>query len=218
MQKYDIFLNKKEYCTDFLFGKAAGVFLRMSSMKSSYDMDSRRGIIKLGRDFYTGDVLDVAPGLLGKTLVIRPADGIVKRFTITETEAYSGRDDKACHASRGRTPRTDVMFHEGGKLYVYFVYGMYWMLNVVAGKKDDPQAALIRGLEGCNGPGRVARLLGIDRSFYGEDLTVSDRIWIEDTGLKPEYLSGPRIGIDYAGEYWKNVPWRFYIGQGGASK
>ncbi|HPV17252.1 MAG TPA: DNA-3-methyladenine glycosylase, partial [Bacteroidales bacterium] len=87
-------------------------------------MDSRRGIIKLGRDFYTGDVLDVAPGLLGKTLVIRPADGIVKRFTITETEAYSGRDDKACHASRGRTPRTDVMFHEGGKLYVYFVYGM----------------------------------------------------------------------------------------------
>jgi len=159
--------------------------LRMSSMKSRYDIHYRPGIIKLGRDFYTGDVLDVAPGLLGKTLVIMSAHGIVKRFTITETEAYRGRGDKACHASRGRTPRTEVMFHEGGKLYVYFVYGMYWMLNVVTGKEDDPQAALIRGLEGCNGPGRVARLLGIDRSFYGEDLALSDRIWIEDTGHKP---------------------------------
>lgn len=167
-------------------------------------------VLKLGRDFYTADVLEVAPALLGKVLVTKQSDSIVKRFTITETEAYSGSGDKACHASKGRTPRTEVMYHEGGRLYVYFVYGMYWMLNVVTGKEDDPQAVLIRGLENCAGPGRVARLLGIDRSFYGEDLAASERIWIEDHGLKPAYNNGPRIGIDYAGDYWKNIPWRFF--------
>lgn len=184
-------------------------------MKSRYENISRPEILKMGRDFYTGDVLEVAPGLLGKTLAIKTADSIVKRFTIIETEAYRGTGDKACHASRGRTPRTDVMFQEGGRLYVYFVYGMYWMLNVVTGKENDPQAVLIRALDSCTGPGRVARLLGIDRSFYGEDLATSERIWIEDGGLRPEYLTGPRIGIDYAGEYWKNVPWRFYTDQTG---
>ena len=178
-------------------------------MNTGNESHSHQGMLRTGRNFYTGDVLEVAPWLLGKILAIKQADGIVKRFTITETEAYRGNGDRACHASRGRTPRTEIMFHEGGRLYVYFVYGMYWMLNVVTGVPDDPQAALIRGLEGCYGPGRVAKLLGIDRSFYGEDLVTSERIWIEDHGLKPEYLTGPRIGIDYAGDYWKNVPWRF---------
>lgn len=172
-------------------------------------------IRKLQRDFYTTDVLEVAPALLGKTLAIKQSDSVVGRFMITETEAYRGSGDKACHASKGRTPRTDVMFHEGGRLYVYFVYGMYWMLNVVTGKENDPQAVLIRGLDNCTGPGRVARLLGIDRSFYGEDLSTSERMWIEDRGLKPSYSSGPRVGIDYAGDYWKNIPWRFYTDQTG---
>lgn len=188
----------------------------MSSIKGIYDNPSGRRLIRLERDFYTGDVLEVAPGLLGKVMAVKPEGGIVKRFTITETEAYRGTGDRACHASRGRTPRTDVMFGGGGRLYVYFVYGMYWMLNVVTGEENDPQAVLIRGLDGCNGPGRVARLLGIDRSFYGEDLVISERIWIEDQGLKPGFGTGPRIGIDYAGEYWKNVPWRFYTDQRGA--
>jgi DNA-3-methyladenine glycosylase len=176
---------------------------------------SGSGVIKLKRDFYTADVLHVAPALLGKILVIKQPDSVVKKFTITETEAYSGSGDKACHASKGRTPRTEVMFHEGGRLYVYFVYGMYWMLNVVTGKENDPQAVLVRGLENCAGPGRVARLLGIDRSFYGEDLTASGRIWIEDHGMKPAYGTGPRIGIDYAGDYWKNMPWRFFTKDNG---
>ena len=168
---------------------------------------------RLGMDFFTRDVLDVAPGLLSKVLAIRSDDGVTRRFIISETEAYRGSEDKACHASKGRTARTEIMYHEGGRLYVYFVYGMYWMLNIVAGAENDPQAVLIRSFENCSGPGRVTKLLGIDKSFYGEDLTLSKRIWIEDSGLSPVYKAGPRIGIDYAGELWKTKPWRYYLVQ-----
>jgi DNA-3-methyladenine glycosylase len=136
---------------------------------------------------------------------------LINRFIISETEAYRGSDDKACHASRGLTPRTEIMYHEGGKLYVYFVYGMYWMLNIVTGKENNPQAVLIRGLENCSGPGRVTKLIGIDRTFYGEDLITSQRIWIEDSGITPIYKTAPRIGINYAGEPWKSKPWRYYL-------
>ena len=86
---------------------------------------------RLLRDFFIRDVLHVAPELVGKILVIRSKDNSIRRFIITETEAYRGAEDKACHASKGRTSRTEVMYHEGGKIYVYFVYGMYWMLNFV---------------------------------------------------------------------------------------
>ena len=103
------------------------------------------------------------------------------------------------------------MYHEGGKIYVYFVYGMYWMLNVVAGENDSPQAVLIRGVEGCYGPGRLTRHLGINGSYYGEDLTNSDRIWIEDIGIRPDFNTGKRIGIGYSGEPWKDMPWRFFM-------
>jgi len=168
-------------------------------------------LIRLNKDFFTRDVLDVAPGLLSKILAIRSGDGLIRRFKISETEAYRGSEDKACHAHKGRTPRTEIMYHEGGRLYVYFVYGMYWMLNIVTGTVNDPQAVLIRGFENCTGPGRVAKLLGIDKSFYGEDLTVSSRIWIEESGISPSFETGPRIGVDYAGEYWKNKQWRFFI-------
>jgi DNA-3-methyladenine glycosylase len=163
------------------------------------------------RDFFARDVLEVAPELLGKVLTIRSENTLIDRFIISETEAYRGSDDKACHASRGRTPRTEIMYHEGGKLYVYFVYGMYWMLNIVTGKENNPQAVLIRGLENCSGPGRVTKLIGIDRTFYGEDLITSQRIWIEDSGITPIYKTAPRIGINYAGEPWKSKPWRYYL-------
>jgi len=169
------------------------------------------GPSRLKRDFFTRDVLEVAPALLSKILAVRTADGRIEKYIINETEAYRGSDDKACHAYRGRTSRTDIMYHEGGKLYVYFVYGMYWMLNIVTGISDDPQAALIRGFENCTGPGRITRLLGIDKSFYGEDLVISPRIWIEESGVVPEYKTGHRIGIDYAGEFWKSRPWRFCL-------
>jgi DNA-3-methyladenine glycosylase len=166
---------------------------------------------KYERDFFTRDVLSVAPDLPGKNLVMRLPDGTIGRFQITEVEAYRGNEDKACHASKGRTPRTEIMFHEGGKLYLYLIYGMYWMLNIVTSDKDIPQAVLIRGVENHPGPGRLTKFLGIDKSFYGEDLVTSDRIWIEDSGLIHKIKNSPRIGIDYAGEYWKMRPWRYYI-------
>jgi DNA-3-methyladenine glycosylase len=167
--------------------------------------------IKLTRDFFIRDVLEVAPDLPGKTLVIRLPDGTIGRFRITEVEAYRGADDKACHACRGRTPRTEIMFHEGGRLYVYLIYGMYWMLNIVTGKENDPQAVLIRGVENYSGPGKLTKSLGIDRSYYGEDLVTSERIWVEDPEVNVDIKTGPRIGINYAGEYWKSRPWRYYI-------
>jgi DNA-3-methyladenine glycosylase len=164
---------------------------------------------RLAKDFFTRDVLTVAPELLGKILVCI-TDGEPLRYRITETEAYRGVEDRACHACKGRTARTEAMFHAGAAVYVYFIYGMYWMLNFVTGGENEPQAALIRGLEGVYGPGRLTRKLQIDGSFYGEDASVSARIWIEDDGFRPPYKTGTRIGVDYAGD-WKEKPWRFFI-------
>ena len=166
---------------------------------------------RLSRTFFCRDVLLVAPELVGKLLVRMTENGTLQRYIITETEAYRGPEDKACHASKGRTSRTEVMYHQGGKIYVYFVYGMYWMLNFVAGEENNPQAALIRGIEGFNGPGKLTKAIGIDKSFYGEDLATSDRIWVEDINLKPVVKKGQRIGINYAGEKWKQKPWRYYM-------
>jgi DNA-3-methyladenine glycosylase len=166
---------------------------------------------RLSRDFFIRDVLDVAPDIIGKVLVVRSVDGVFRRYTVTEAEAYRGSEDKACHAFRGRTSRTEIMFHTGGHLYIYLIYGMYWMLNIVTGEENNPQAILIRGVENLPGPGKLTKSLGIDKSFYGEDMVTSERIWLEDSGVKPVYKTGPRIGIDYAGEYWKNLPWRYYL-------
>jgi DNA-3-methyladenine glycosylase len=173
--------------------------------------DNMRSEIRLAREFFTRDVLDVAPELPGKNLVIGLPDGSHGRYKVTEVEAYRGSEDRACHAFKGRTPRTEIMFHEGGHLYIYLIYGVYWMLNIVTGQKDTPQAVLIRGVENYSGPGKLTKSLGIDKSFYGEDLVISERIWLEDAGILPEVKTGKRIGIDYAGDYWKNRPWRYYI-------
>lgn len=166
---------------------------------------------RLPLSFFLRDVLDVAPDLPGKYLVRRFDDGRVMKYRITEVEAYRGAEDKACHASKGRTPRTEVMFGEGGRVYVYFIYGIYWLLNLVTGPESDPSAVLIRGIEGFPGPGRVGRELQLNRSFYGENLTISDRIWLEDGEPVTEIKTSKRIGIDYSGEEWVNKMWRFYI-------
>jgi DNA-3-methyladenine glycosylase len=167
--------------------------------------------VRLKTDFYQRDVLLVAPELLGKQLVRLLPDGSILRYPITEVEAYKGTGDLACHASKGRTERNKVMFQQGGLVYVYLIYGMYWMLNVVTSVEGDPEAVLIRGIKGYSGPGKLTRHLGIDKSFYAEDLTSSSRIWIEDVGITPKIKTTPRIGIDYAGPYWANIPWRFII-------
>jgi len=155
--------------------------------------------------------LEVAPDLIGKTLVRQFDDNSIQKYTITEVEAYRGRDDLACHAHKGKTNRTEVMFREGGLVYVYLIYGMYWMLNIVTGKKDDASVILIRGIEKINGPGRVGKALQLDKSFYGESLFESNRIWIEDSLIQPKFTTAPRVGIDYAGEPWISIPWRFIL-------
>lgn len=163
---------------------------------------------KLQNDFFARDVLNLAPDLLGKIIVLN--SGTKKAyFRITETEAYRGEADKACHARKGRTKRTDPMYYPGGILYIYLIYGMYWMMNIVAGNKNEPQAALIRGVKDIKGPGRVTKALRIDKSFNYENLCSSSRIYLLDDGFKADYSTAPRVGIDYAGDYWKDLEWRF---------
>jgi len=166
---------------------------------------------KIQTEFFQRDVLDVAPDLLGKIIVRRFGENIVEKFVITEVEAYSSNGDLACHASKGKTPRTEVMFREGGLVYVYLIYGMYWMLNIVTGKENDAAAVLIRGVEAISGPGRVGKTLQLDKSFYGENLLTSERIWIENAKKVENYTTSPRIGINYAGEPWISKPWRFTL-------
>ena len=159
-------------------------------------------------DFFRRDVLEVAPDLLGKYIVRKYDDGHIERFRITEVEAYRGEEDKACHASKGRTKRTEVMYHEGGKIYVYLIYGMYWLLNFVTGNRNDPQAVLIRSVENISGPGKLGRKLQLNADFYGESLP-SEKMWIETDSTKPPpYTVTPRIGVGYA-EEWADKPWRF---------
>lgn len=169
--------------------------------------------VRLEKEFFTRDVLEVAPELPGKMIVIKDGTGRYIRHRITEVEAYRGTEDRACHARRGRTARTEIMYHSGGYLYIYLIYGMHWMLNIVTGHENVPQAVLVRGVSGIDGPGRVARQLGIDREWYGLDLTKQDNVFLEDPGGEVPVLSSPRIGIDYAGEPWISKPWRFYIPQ-----
>jgi len=166
---------------------------------------------KLEIDFYRQDAVTVAEKLLGQILVRKWDDGTESRYQITETEAYFGVEDLACHASKGRTPRTEIMYADGGKVYVYLIYGMYWMLNVVTGDENHPQAVLIRGLDDVLGSGKVGRLLKMDKTFYGEDLLSSNRIWIEDSTETVNFVTAARVGIEYAGDEWKNKPWRFIL-------
>ena len=164
---------------------------------------------EVSKDLFLLPAPQAAPLLLGKLLCVRQPDGTVKKARITETEAYYGEEDTACHASSGRTPRTSVMYEEGGIAYVYLCYGIHEMLNVVTGPEGHPEAVLIRGAEGAPGPGRLTRLLGIGRSLNGASFLNSGRIWLEDDGFRPEYDASPRIGIGYASEEDRNRLWRF---------
>jgi len=185
---------------------------------------------RLGRDFYARDTLQVARELLGKRLV-RVIDGRRLSGFIVETEAYIGEEDRACHASRGRTPRTEVMYGPPGHAYIYFIYGMYHCLNVVTDKVGFPAAVLIRGIqpqegaeymrrnrgfppegELANGPGKLCQALAIDQSLNGLDLCTNDLLFIAEAAeVDPgEIEVTPRIGIR-ADEMAKKRPWRFLL-------
>jgi len=168
---------------------------------------------RLREDFYQQDAVTIAEKLLGKTLMRVWDNGTSSKFRITETEAYLGEEDKACHASKGKTTRTEIMYSVGGHVYVYLIYGMYWMLNIVTGPENHPQAVLIRGIDNIFGSGKVGRELKIDKSFYGENLLNSNRIWIEKAPDEIVFNTATRVGVDYAGDEWKNKPWRFTLRQ-----
>ncbi len=165
--------------------------------------------IRLGLDFFERDCLEAAPELVGKILVHRLPDGTELRERIAETEAYRGEEDLACHASKGRTQRTELLYGEPGIIYIYLCYGMHWLMNVITGKKDEPQGILLRAGEIYNGPAKLTKALKIDGSFNGQHVWDNNEIWIEDDGFRPEIKTAPRVGIDYAGDYWKNINWRF---------
>src|SRR4051812_13922572 len=162
--------------------------------------------------FQQKKTIALARWLLGKHLVRRFPDGHVEARMITETEAYNGESDLACHARAGRTARTDVLYGPGGVWYVYLCYGIHEMLNLVIGPADWPAAILIRGVEGAIGPGRVTKLLGIDRKLNPAPATEASGLWIEDRAVRiPTALikRTPRIGVDYAGPIWSGKHWRF---------
>lgn len=162
--------------------------------------------------FFDHSALEVAPSLLGMYLV-RRWHGRTTAYRIVETEAYHGHEDRASHASRGKTARTQVMFGPPGYLYVYLVYGRYDMLNVVTGAVDEPSAVLIRGVEGCVGPGRLTRKLHITRVQNGSRVCPEHGVWFEDRGeeVVGRVVRTPRIGVAYAGPEWAGKEYRFVL-------
>jgi len=197
---------------------------------------------RLQRSFFQQPTLVVAKKLLGKYLCRKIGKKIIVG-KIVETEAYIGPKDRASHGYGGKiTHRNRAEYLVGGHIYIYLVYGMYWQLNISTSKAGKPECVLIRALEPVgdflkkskskilnpkqiqnykskilnltSGPGKLCRWLKLDKSFYGEDLTKSKRIWLEDRGekiKKIDVVCGPRIGIDYAGPIWSKKPWRFYL-------
>lgn len=180
----------------------------------------------LGRPFFDRDVVEVAKALLGHLLVVDPSDGGTDRLRvgrIVETEAYRGQDDLACHAAKGRTARTEIMFGPPGHAYVYLIYGMYDLLNVVTGPGEFPSAVLIRAVEPLqaatllaartDGPGRLARAFDVSRRDNGLDMCVPGsrvRLHRGEAITDDQVERSPRIGVDYAGA-WAAIPWRFTI-------
>ena len=176
--------------------------------------------------FFSQSVLEVAPALIGKVLCRQLLDGSILRSLVVETEAYNGEADSACHASKGKTERTKVMYHSGGTIYIYLIYGMYHMLNIVTGAKEQPEAVLIRAIQPLslpdnlkkseivsNGPGKLCRYLNIERSLNGLGLQKENRLWLEyfETQKEIEVISSTRIGIGYANEADQQKPWRFLM-------
>ena len=171
---------------------------------------------KLNRSFYERPAADVAPDLIGKFLVRRLPDGTIRRARIVETEAYSGPTDLASHASKGLTRRTTHLFGHPGHAYVYYVYGMHDMFNVVTGSHGGGEAVLVRAAEplddwdaNLSGPAKLAKAFAITRAHDGADLTRGGDLCLLDPGGAPPNIARTRrVGIDYA-QHWKDALLRF---------
>ena len=168
---------------------------------------------RLGRLYYKQPATFLASDLIGKLLCRRTPEGVLK-YRITETECYYSEQDSACHASKGKTQRTKTLYEMGGTAYVYLCYGMHSLFNVVTGKEGFPEAVLIRGVEGYNGPGKVTKAMRIDRDLNGIDLATSRELWLEDDGSRPAYRTAKRVGIDYALEKDREILWRYIVEDG----
>ena len=165
---------------------------------------------QLGYDFFHRPCLEVSRDLIGKILVHKTPNG-EKRLRITETEGYCGEADTACHAHKGRTPRTDVLYADAGTIYVYLCYGIHDLMNIVTGDAEDPQAVLIRACEGFPGPGRLTKALGITREHNRQSIVDNEEIWIEDDGAHLGIETAKRVGIGYASQADQDRLWRFIL-------
>jgi DNA-3-methyladenine glycosylase len=178
-------------------------------------------LMRLKRVFFTRPALNVAKEVLGKQIVrIFREQKIIGR--IVEVEVYYSTKDRASHAYEGKvTKRNQAEYLRGGHVYIYLVYGLHWQFNISTGPAGHPECLLIRAVEpvqgfsgrAASGPGKFCKVFHLNKTFYGEDLVKSKRLWIEKTKAKAKtkVVSGPRIGIDYAGPYWSKIPWRFWI-------
>lgn len=178
------------------------------------DTASQSDLNRLDYPFFARPAAELAADLIGK-IIVRTLRGAPFRARIVETEAYIGTHDLASHASKGFTRRTSTMFGPAGRAYVYLIYGVYDMFNIVAAGPDDPQAVLIRAaepLDGWNislaGPGKLARGLAITREHNGLSLTTDELYLMSNPADRPTIVTTPRIGVDYA-QHWKDAPLRF---------
>lgn len=159
---------------------------------------------RLDDTFFHRPCLDVARDLVGKLLI---HNGVCLR--ISETEAYCGEADTACHAHKGRTKRTEVMYGEAGTIYIYLCYGMHWLLNIVTGEKEQPEAVLIRACAEAPGPGRLTKKLGITGDLNGRSVVDSPELWIADDSFRCGIAEDRRVGIGYASQEDQDRLWRF---------
>ena len=162
--------------------------------------------MKLPYEFYHRPCLEVAHDLVGKVLVCGD-----KHLRISETEAYVGESDTACHAHKGRTKRTEVLYAEAGTVYVYLCYGIHWLLNIVTGEENEPEAVLIRACCEAAGPGKLTKALGITGEFNRQHICRQEELYIEDDGFRCEIATDKRVGIGYAAQEDQDKLWRFKI-------
>lgn len=166
----------------------------------------------MDREFFRQNATELAPALVGKLLCRKLPDGSIIKLRISETEAYCGVSDTACHAHKGKTKRAEMLWHDGGTIYVYLCYGMHWLMNIVSGKEDDPQAVLIRCCFEADGPGKLTKVLSVDGSFNGKDILSCPDLWLEDDGSKVDIILDKRVGIAYADEADREKLWRYKHG------
>ena len=161
---------------------------------------------RLDYDFFRRHALEVAPELVGKLLI---HNGTALR--ISETEAYCGEADTACHAHKGRTKRTEVLYADAGTIYIYLCYGMHWLMNVITGDTDDPQGVLIRACLEADGPGKLTKKLGITGQQNRGSVVTSESLWIADDGFQCSVRTDKRVGIGYASQEDQDRPWRVIL-------